>query len=264
MKNIVTIKNLDFSYPTKTIFKNFALNIKTSSITTIVGNNDSGKSTLAKILVGLEKTNADITIDKKSLNENIDKIRKIMVVIFNNPNDNFATDTVIEELAFTLENYHYNRRAIKERINQISKELKIEELLEREINTLSSGEKTLIAIASMLITEPKIVVFDEALSTVDIVKKEKIFHYLKSKQTTIINLTNDIEDSIYGDQLVLIDNGKVILNDETKKTLDNEKILAKYGFTIPFMHDLSTKLGYYELLDSKIYNIDDMVNSIWK
>ena len=141
MKKIIKINNMSFKYEEEYIFKDFNLEIEKSSFTTIIGMNGSGKSTLAKILIGLYKTDGYITIDGYLLNdEYINEIRRKFAVCFNDSDVHFIGETVLDDLAFSLENLLYTRKEITSHINTIAKKFKIQ----NNHVIKESGSRTLI------------------------------------------------------------------------------------------------------------------------
>ena len=160
--NIIDIKNLNFKYKEKEVFNNFNLQLENGSFTTIIGLNGSGKSTLIKILLGLLKYEGIIKIDDILLNkDNIKNIRKSIGIVFENPDNQFVAETVMDDIAFSLENLQMNSKNIKEKIMKMANYIGISRLLEREPHSLSGGEKQLVALASALIHEPKILILDD-------------------------------------------------------------------------------------------------------
>ena len=108
---MITIKNLSFNYRQKEIFNNLDLTVPDGKITSIIGPNGSGKSTLVKILVGLYKYNGEIKINEiPLLKDNRKEIRKIIGVVFTNPENQFVAETVMDDIAFTLENMNFKKR----------------------------------------------------------------------------------------------------------------------------------------------------------
>ena len=266
---IVVIKDLNFSYKNKQIFQKLNLTIKQGSFTTIIGPNGAGKSTLVKLLTGILKTYSYVNIDGKILcHDNIKEIRKIIGVVFENPDDQFVAETVMDDIAFSLENMKLPKKEIRKRIKNVANYLNIENILEREPHSLSGGEKQLVALASALVIEPKILILDEALTMIDPIVKNWILNLLKDLHNktdiTIINVTHDVEESLYGDDIVVIHNGKIVLNGTKKDVLKEEKMFTKLGLQLPFMADLSIKLSYYGLIDDLILDMDEMVDKLWK
>ena len=253
--NIIDIKNLNFKYKEKEVFNNFNLQLENGSFTTIIGLNGSGKSTLIKILLGLLKYEGIIKIDDILLNkDNIKNIRKSIGIVFENPDNQFVAETVMDDIAFSLENLQMNSKNIKEKIMKMANYIGISRLLEREPHSLSGGEKQLVALASALIHEPKILILDEALTMVDIRVRKQVYSILndinKNKEVTIINVTHDMDE--------------LLLKGPKEKVLLEEKVFNKLNLDLPFMVSLSIKLKYYGLIDHLIFDMNEMVNTIWK
>lgn len=269
MDNIIKIKNMSFNYKGNNIFKNFDLDIEKGKFIHIVGPNGSGKSTLVKILLGLIKAEGYINVYRMNMcRDNLMDIRRSVGVVFENVDNTFVSETVADDLAFPLENLQYTPKTIENKINKITEYLKIEDLLEKNPHYLSGGEKQIVALASALITDPKILILDEALTMIDGVEKENILKVLKKlvseKKITVINVTHDMEDTVYGDKIIVLNNGKVIFNDNKEVVYKEEKKLKNIGLELPFMVDLSNKLSYYGLVDDTILSMNEMVNHLWK
>ena len=253
MDNMIVINKLFFKYDHKVIFNNLSLSIKKGKFTTILGNNGCGKSTLVRLLTGLENSNGSILIDG---------------VVFENPDNTLISETVMEDLAFPLENLNCSRDFIYSKINEISKYLGIDHLLNRCPRDLSGGEKQLVGLGCALITGPELLILDEAFSMVDSMSKLNMLKLLrrikKDFNVTILNITHDIEESVYGDDIFVINDGSIVIHDNKKNVYKQEKKLNELGFELPFMVSLSNKLSYYDLLDKVVYDMEDMVDLLWK
>lgn len=263
MENIIEINNLTYSYNKKLIFNNLNLEIKQNTFTSIIGSNNSGKTTLGKILVGIIDNDFNIIINKINMNKkNKENIRKNIGYIPNNINESIIMDTVLDEILLS------NPNASKKEINLLLEEFKLEDKINDNPRNLSGGEKQLMYIISVLIRHPKLIILDDAFSMLDNLSKYKIMNKLKkiSKENniTIVNITNDTEDTIYGDMIAILNNGKIIINDRKEIVLNNESLFKSLNLKIPFMVDLSQKLKYYNLVDILEFNMDSMVNKLWK
>lgn len=268
MENIIHIENITFKYRNKDIFDNFNLDINKGTLTTIMGPNGSGKSTLVKIIVGLLNFKGIIKIEDTILTKaSIFEIRKTIGVVMSNPDNQFVAETVMDDIAFTLENMNYKKDIIKQKIEEVTRYLGIYDILEYNPHELSGGQKQLVALASALVHDPKILILDEALSMIEPLEKDHIFKLLldlKDKGLTIINVTHDIEESVYSDEIIVIDNGKLVLKGTKEQVYSQERILKKMGFNLPFMVELSNRLKFYELIDETIYDMEVMVDTLWK
>ena len=246
--NIIEIKNLNFKYDNKTIFKNLNLNIKKNSFITILGSNGSGKSTLARLITSKHK---NILIKEESIG-----------YISSNPDEQIVGTTVKEQLTFYLKQQNLTNNQIRIRLSKIIKEFSLEPIINQDPYSLENDEKQLIILLSNIISEFKIIVLDDALSLISSSNKDKLLKYLKKKKRTIINITNDTEECIYGTDVAII-NKNIVLNKPLKEALNEEKIFIDNSLKLPFMAELSLKLKYYNLLDELKLDIDEMVKQIW-
>lgn len=268
MDNIIELNNVSFSYDDKKIFENFNLTIKSGTFTSIIGPNGSGKSTLMKLIVGLYKADGEIKVDNTVISQETYKdVRSKIGIVFENPDNQFVAETVMDEIAFALENMNYEKKEIKDRVREVGKLLDIESIMEKEPHSLSGGQKELVSLASALAIHPKILVLDEAMDMIDNNRREDVFRILTdlNKQgLTIINITHNSEELLYGDQIIVMNEGKIQDQGETKELLRKEKLFKNNGLELPFVVDLSYKLKYYGLVDDIVLDIDELVNLIWK
>ena len=262
---IITVKDLDFKYK-KMLFENLDLEVNQGTWLTLLGPNGSGKSTLIKILTGIIKTDNYIIIDGLLLRDNIYDVRRKIGVVFDNPNNTFVAETVIDELAFALENMNYSKTKIKDCIKEISEFLNIKDILKKNPHDLDSNAKCLVSLGSILIMKPKVLIIDELLDKIDYsdyLQVVEILNKLNKEGLTIINITHDIEQSLLGNEVALIKDKKII-KDKTLKILEQESLLKSIGLEQPFMLQLSNKLKYYDLVKEPILDVEKMVDYLWK
>lgn len=268
---MIEIRDLIYQYEkddSNFIFNKLSLNLEKGSFTTLIGPIGSGKSTLVKILLGFIKVDSYIKIDDLVLcTSNIKRIRNKIGVVFENPDEIFVAETVMDEIAFSLENQNKSKKEIWRKVEETANYLGIKSLLECDPHTLSEGEKILVSLASALVADPQILILDEALSMLDEISKRKILGILKEcneKGVTILNITHDLNESLYGKDIVLLQSGKVLLQGRKEEILKQESKLKRAGLELPFLADLSIRLMYYGVLDHMILDMDEMVNAIWK
>ena len=268
MRNAIEIKDLNFQYGNHVVFNKLNLNIKEKRFVTILGASGSGKSTLANILVGLIDSNGKIIIDGIVLSNDTKKfLRSEIGVVFENPEQQFVTDLVYDELSFVLENMNYKPAEIDEKINKVLDLIGISDLINRRITSLSYGQKQLVALAVAIVNNPKILIIDEGLSNLDSYYSAiilRILNVIRKKGMTIINITSDSEESIYGTDIVIINNGKVVLNKTLLRAYKEEKSFINSGLNLPFIVDLSLKLNYYNLVNKIYIDNKSLVDDIWK
>lgn len=269
MSFAIEIKDLSFSYEQDGEFiKNLSLSIEKGKYTVILGHNGSGKSTLAKLIVGLiEADSGDIYVlgDKLSI-DTVYQIRNKVGIVFQNPDNQFIGSTVRDDIAFGLENHLVESSKMDDLINEYAKKVGMEEFLDKEPSNLSGGQKQRVAIAGILVMHPDIIIFDEATSMLDPKGKREIKELTTKMREinpdiTIISITHDIEEALLADNVVILQNGRVILHEEAKDAFKDGKKVIELGLDLPFkykLHNSLKELGI-ELEDN---DMEAMVNSL--
>ena len=217
MEEIIKVENLCFEYePGLQTISNISFQIHKGEYVAILGHNGSGKSTIAKLLIGLlEKKYGEIYIDDYQLNlENLYKIREKVGIIFQNPDNQFIGATVRDDIAFGLENICVPREQMDELINRYSKVVRMENFLDHEPTKLSGGQKQRVAIARALANNPDILLCDEATSALDIENTEEIVELLREinekTHITIVFITHemDVAKKLF-DRIAFMEDGKL-------------------------------------------------------
>ena len=267
--DIINIKDLTFRYGKKFLYDKFNLNVERGSWVTIAGPNGSGKTTLVKLLAGLEKSYGSIKVFGKVLNKkNLFTIRKDVGYVFDTPDNYFACETVEDELAFSLENLATFPSTIKMKIKQISEMLNIKDILKKNPYSLSGGEKQKVLLGCALMLEPRIIILDEALMMVDINERQKIYkildEYCRKKLVTIISFTHSVEEAQYSDRLIVLNEGKIVIDGPFPEVFKEENVMRKIGIEVPFEVELSQKLKILGLTDRLYMDMRKLVKDLWK
>ena len=254
---MIELKNVSFKYELqeeKTI-KNLDLYVKQGEFVGIIGKNGSGKTTLCNIIRGIipDFVQGEITGNIIIDNKNIDDIERgemaeLVGFVFQNPFSQISgiKKTVFEEIAYGLENLGVPREEIRQRVSDVIKLLKIEDLQDKNPNELSGGQSQRVAIASIIVMNPKVLIFDEPTSQLDPLGTEEIFDILKllkSQNKTIILVEHKIDlIAEYADRVVVMDDGEIIFNGETHEVLSNDKI-EQHNVSMPIVSKLAYKLN---------------------
>ena len=254
---MIELKNVSFKYELqeeKTI-KNLDLYVKQGEFVGIIGKNGSGKTTLCNIIRGIipDFVQGEITGNIIIDNKNIDDIERgemaeLVGFVFQNPFSQISgiKKTVFEEIAYGLENLGVPREEIRQRVTDVIKLLKIEDLQDKNPNELSGGQSQRVAIASIIVMNPKVLIFDEPTSQLDPLGTEEIFDILKllkSQNKTIILVEHKIDlIAEYADRVVVMDDGEIIFNGETHEVLSNDKI-EQHNVSMPIVSKLAYKLN---------------------
>lgn len=246
----------------KLVIQEYELNIKLDGVVNIIGLPSSGKTYLLKKLIN-KIPSTDIFIDGQNLkNLPLDYLQKNIAAVFND--QKFNTEYAEEELIYYQDKLGIAREQSTEKIKNMAKYFDIEELLVSKINLLSESEKALIKILSLLIINPSILGIDNLLTYLNIENKMKILKYAKENNITILNITNNKEELLLGNYLLIIDNYKVADYGKADILLKDEKLLSKYGMKMPFIIELSNGLNYYDLLKNDCYDEKALIGEIWK
>lgn len=257
--DVIKIENLNLNFGSKVIYNNLNLEIKEKTWNSLLGSNGSGKTTLLKVILGLIKSDS-VYIDGVKLDDNSKyEIRKKMGCVFENPNYNLMCETVEEELANPLENLNVEEKEINIRIDNIIRLFKFSKEKKTSIKDLTIDEKQILSIMVSLITSPKILILDEAFTFMNKSEKKRILKILKKLDITIISVTHDVEELLFSDNLIILEEGKIKTNDK-KENIFEKEILDDF----PFIVELSKKLQYYDLVNDISYSYKELVDKIWE
>lgn len=270
-KVAIEFNDILFSYDgTRKTLDNVNFKIFDNEYVCIIGHNGSGKSTISKVLVGLLKPlNGYISIYGVKISyENIKYLRDNVGIIFQNPDSQFIGLTTEDDIAFGLENKKIHPKVMKEIISNVVKIIGIEDFLKKDSVSLSGGQKQRVAIASVLATNPKIMIFDESTSMLDPKgKKELKETILKLKheaKKTIISITHDMDEVLNADKVIVMEKGKVKMIGKPSEIFVDEKKLKDLALDFPFSLKLSRLLKDKKVVNKLSINMDDLVESICK
>ena len=263
------VKNLSFSYDESThAVRNVSFAIEKGSYTTIIGHNGSGKSTIAKLLIGLlEKDEGEILIDDLPLNEeNLMESRSRVGIVFQNPDNQFIGSTVRDDIAFGLENHCVEQSKMDAIITEFAEKVNMTEYLESEPTRLSGGQKQRVAIAGVLAMAPEMIIFDESTSMLDPQGKDEINRVIRQlhaqTQLTIISITHDIEEVAKSDHVLVMDQGEIKMEGTPEEILLRDKELIQLHLDIPFSIKLQQQLKKNGLTIKPEITIEGLVNQL--
>ena len=243
-------------------FKNYDLTITLTPFINIVGTMGSGKTKLLKNLIN-KIPNDNIFIDGKSISSyDIDFLRKNIAAALQTME--FKTLYVKEELLYYQNILNINEDIAYKNIDRFVKFFNLEDIIESKIEYLTTYEKAYLKILSLLIINPSIFGIDDLLTYLSLEQKIKIIKYAKENNISILNVTSNSEELLFGTDIIILDNNHLIAYDKTENILSNNEYLSSIGMNEPFIVELSTNLNYYDLLKEKYYNVDSLVGEIWK
>ena len=199
---------------------------------------EHGKSTLLKLLVGLELgyTGEIIIDDMKVEKKNLAEIRQKIGYVFQDSDSQLFMPTIYEDVAFAPKNYGFSEEEVQNRTIEALKNVGIEDLKDRPIYHLSGGQKKLASIATVLSMKPDILIFDEPTIALDPRNRRKFIEVLNSLSGTKIVASHDL-DLIYDtcEKTILISDGKIIKSGLTKEILNDKELLENNGLELPLL-----------------------------
>lgn len=256
---MIKVEGVSFSYNhTDEALKNVSLEIKKGSWVSILGHNGSGKSTLSKLMVGLlTPQTGEIFISGLLLNEkNLPEIRKMIGIVFQNPDNQFVGVTVKHDIAFGLENQCVPHEQMLEKIEHYAKLVGMEDYLSKEPHNLSGGQKQRVAIAGALAMEQDILILDEATSMLDPEGTNEIIRLIKrlnkELNKTIITITHDLSFAAQSDALIVLKDGEIILEGTPKEVFKQEELLKSSHLELPFGLSLYNDLSKEEHIKKEV------------
>ena len=199
--------------------------------------------------------------------KNVDILRNSVRFVSIDYIDIFNSETIMDELAFPLENLAIDKKSMKERVESVSLRFNFKKINTTSPSSLDISTKAMLGIASALITEPKVLVLDNVLCLLDNDDKCLIREILKnyvSEGNMVINFTNDIEEALLGNKVIVCSKEKVLISGETISVLNEEKIMKRLGYSLPFKVLLSKYLKDYQLIDRYYLDYKDLGGALWK
>ena len=264
----ISVDKINFRYDKKLILNDITFKVKIPSLISVVGPNNCGKTTLIRCLCGSVPTEDVITIDDTLLSKKtVRKYSRSIGVVFSGDFKQFLFSKVFDEITFPLCNLNYSKKKIKDQTRYISKLLFIEDILNKSTGELTKVEKIKVLIATSIIHHPKVLLLDDILVGLSNSEKENILLLLKrvirEMEIIVIMTSSSLEDAIYSDALLILDQGIVRYSGRIADILEHDNALTKMGIEIPVMMDMSLKLKFYNLLNQVILNEEEMVDALW-
>jgi energy-coupling factor transporter ATP-binding protein EcfA2 len=223
---VIEIDKLWHAYPEGiTALKNVSLRICEGEFVAVMGRNASGKTTLVKHINGLLKpTKGKVIVNGiDTRRATIAQLSKKVGFIFQNPNDHIFADTVEEEIAFILKNLGFDSGEIAARIDEMLEMFALKEFRKQYPRSLSGGERQRVAMASVLVARPQVLILDEPTRGMDYRLKNELMRFLngyREKGNTVVLVTHDVETvAEHADRVVLLSEGRVVVDGNKRDVL---------------------------------------------
>jgi cobalt/nickel transport system ATP-binding protein len=249
MQPIISVKDVKFNYPAGVnALKGVSLEIGQGERVAILGPNGSGKSTFILLIAGLLMPNqGEIRVfGESTTSRDFQKFRSRIGLVFQDPDDQLFTPSVIEDVAYGPKNLKLPEEDIKARCEHVLDKMGIQHLRNRPPHRLSFGEKKKVSLATALVLKPELLILDEPTANLDLVSRRGLLetlNELNKEGTTIIVSTHDVEAlPELADRIIVISHGLVAGEGETHKVLQDKELLESSGLEPPAIVDLFNEL----------------------
>lgn len=250
--SVIVFKNVSFQYQSDASFtlKDVSFNIPKGQWTSIVGHNGSGKSTIAKLMIGIENVKSGkIFYNNQAItDDNFEKLRKDIGIVFQNPDNQFVGSIVKYDVAFGLENHAVPHDEMHRRVSEALKQVDMLERADYEPNALSGGQKQRVAIASVLALNPSVIILDEATSMLDPDARQNLLDLVRKVKSehniTIISITHDLSEAMEADHVIVMNKGTVYKEGTATEIFDHAEELTTIGLDLPFPIKINQMLGH--------------------
>lgn len=248
--SLISLKNVSFSYDKRhNALDNLSFDVERGEYLAVIGHNGSGKSTLARLLNALLlPDDGSIFVDGLSIadKKNLFEIRKRVGVVFQNPDNQIVASIVEDDIAFGPENLGVKREEIANRIDFALKAVNMEEFRKSSPTRLSGGQKQRIAIAGVLALNPQVLILDESTAMLDPQGRKEVLQVVKKlnkeKGVTVIAITHYMEEVVDADRVIVLDNGKMVMQDTPREIFKREEELKAIGLELPLASYIAQKL----------------------
>ncbi|HEM3536471.1 TPA: energy-coupling factor transporter ATPase [Streptococcus suis] len=273
MTNIIEVKNLKYKYnqeDERYTLNDVSFHVKQGEWLSIIGHNGSGKSTTVRLIDGLlEAESGDIYIDGDALTiDNVWDKRRLIGMVFQNPDNQFVGATVEDDVAFGLENQGIPLEEMRSRVDEALALVGMTDFKTREPARLSGGQKQRVAIAGVVALRPKIIILDEATSMLDPEGRLdliKIVREIKERHgMTVISITHDLDEVALSDRVIVMKNGQVE-SISTPNELFMREDLVDLDLDRPFTTELASSLRQTGLdLPLRYFTEEELEETLWE
>lgn len=273
---MISFENVSFRYDTEEdlpeVLSDINLQIHKGEFVAVLGHNGSGKSTLAKL------TNAILIPDSgRVLVKGMDTadgslkydIRQTVGMVFQNPDNQIIATIVEEDVAFGPENLGVEPHEIRKRVDDSLKAVEMYDFKDKEPHRLSGGQKQRVAIAGIIAMRPECIVLDESTAMLDPRGRAEVFKTIRNLNReygmTVLFITHFMDEAAKADRVIVIDGGKILLDDTPQKVFSQVDLIKSVGLDVPQSAELAHNLAADGIpLPSGILNVDECVDALEK
>lgn len=207
---MIEINGVSHNFDGRAVLHDITLRLAEKRIA-IIGGNGSGKTTLARMLNGLViPARGEVLVDGVSTARDGTKVRRLVGYVFQNPEHQIVMPTVEEDIAFGLRNMNLPKAEIAARVDAILEAHRFGDRRAAPAYLLSGGEQKLLSLMSVVVMEPRYIVFDEPLNSLDLAARRRFTRLMRGLAQTVITITHDFELVADYDRAILIHEGRLL------------------------------------------------------
>lgn len=237
MKECIHIEHLHFAYEgDETVLRDVNLRASSGESIGLIGANGIGKSTLLKLLVGLDlhyEGKLEIATHPMT-KENLNHIREHIGYVFQDSDSQLFMTTVEEDVAFGPQNYGLSPEEVEERVQYALSKVHLTDLRKKHIYKMSGGEKKLASIATILAMRPDIVLMDEPSVALDPRNRRRLINILNEMPQMKLIASHDLDFILDTcERTILMDEGTIIFDGKTSEVMRDKDLLELHGLELP-------------------------------
>jgi cobalt/nickel transport system ATP-binding protein len=237
-KPVIRIESLSFTYPDGTAaLRDVSFTVNEGECVGVIGPNGAGKTTLLFHLNGLLRGRGRVVVDGLEISDkNLKAVRKIVGVVFQDPDDQLFSSTVSDDVAFGPLSMRLPKEEVDSRVGRALSETGLEGQGRKAPHHLSFGQKKKAALAAILAMRPRVIALDEPTSNMDPRSRRAFLRLIESLNSTKVISTHDME-SVFElcDRVMLLDSGELIADGEARAILGDRRLMESHGLEVPSM-----------------------------
>ncbi len=271
-EKLIEIKNVTYTYesedesrPGYTVLKDVSVDINKGEFVAVMGHNGSGKSTLARLCNAIfEPTEGTVTVKgiTADTEEKGDEIRRIVGMVFQNPDNQIVATVVEDDVAFGPENLGIEPSEIRRRVDDALRSVNMYDLREREPHKLSGGQKQRVAIAGVIAMQTECIILDEPTAMLDPMGRKEVIRTIqrlnREMGITIVLITHFMEEAALADRVIVMDSGRIIDDGTPEEVFSKVDFLRLHKLDVPDSTELCRNLGIKEC----VLTADECVSKI--
>ncbi|MBR2188776.1 MAG: energy-coupling factor ABC transporter ATP-binding protein [Eubacterium sp.] len=237
---MIEFQHVTFSYDgERTALEDLSFAIDDGEAVGLIGANGAGKSTLMKLLLGLLPCQSGtILADGLSpVKENLKEIRRKLGYVLQNSDNQMFMPTVYEDMMFGPLNYMMSREQAEARVDEILRQLNLEDLKHRHNHRISGGEKRMAAIATVLAMDPEIILMDEPTSALDPCNRRTVINAIRNLPQTRLIASHDLDMILDTcDRVLLLSGGALAADGSAEEILRDKALLEAHHMELPLRY----------------------------